>query len=573
MRPGFLAVLIFVIVWCPSVSAEPPQAAQARLIETYGKLPLSFEANQGQAGDEVKFLSRGSGYTLFLSSNDAVLSLNTSPDNGKHDRSTLLRVRFVGTNPAATVLPLNELPGRSNYFIGNNQAQWRTGISTYAKVKYEELYPGIDLVFYGNQRQLEYDFIVAPGADPQRIKLAIEGAEKLQIDPQGDLVLHTSGGEVLLRAPVIYQPGGAGQQPIPGGYVLDGEHQLGFQLSQYDTSKPLVIDPVLVYTTNVGLGGGLAIAVDASGSAYVTGWGVSVAKLNPAGSALVYSTYLHAGGNTRGTGIALDSSGNAYVTGFTDSTDFPTLGPLQATPGGSIDAFVAKLNPAGSLVYSTYLGGGGRDSAADIAVDSSGNAYVTGGADSTNFPTANPLQATLGGSADAFIAKLNATGFALVYSTYFGGGGYDSAAGIAVDSSGNAYVTGATASTNFPTANPLQATLAGPADAFIAKLNATGSALVYSTYLGGSKPGLGGNASNGGFGIAVDISGNAYVIGGTGSTNFPTMNPFQGASGGITDAFVAKLNPAGSALVYSTYLGGEDGETGKDLAVDASGNA
>ncbi|MGB6474111.1 MAG: SBBP repeat-containing protein, partial [Candidatus Sulfotelmatobacter sp.] len=357
---------------------------------------------------------------------------------------------------------------------------------------------------------------------------------------------------------------------------------------------------------------GYGIAVDSSGNAYVTGsthstnfptvnpiqatdngfYNAFIAKLDPSGSALVYSTYLGGSHDDYGYGIAVDSSGSAYVTGSASSTNFPTVNAFQAACGGGgeggcpgyTDAFVAKLNPAGSaLIYSTYMGGSYTDYGTAIAVDSSGDAYVTGFTasyviasvpGSTNFPTANPFQATCGGTAeglgcgDAFVAELNPTGSALVYSTYLGGSAIeDYGYGIAVDSSGNAYVTGATASTDFPVANPLQPTNTGDGDAFVTKVNAAGSALVYSTYLGGSG---GGNFGNG---IAVDSSGNAYVTGYTESAHFPTANPPQGTLGGSFDAFVTKFDPAGSALVYSTYLGGSNDDQGNGIAVDSSGNA
>jgi len=366
--------------------------------------------------------------------------------------------------------------------------------------------------------------------------------------------------------------------------------ELGFEVGAYDASLPLVIDPTLVYSTYLGGSGfdyGSGIAVDSAGNAYVTGQTYStdfptanpfqaarvggpdafVAKLNAAGSALVYSTYLGGNGDDYGRGIAVDAAGNAYVTGETGSTNFPTANPLQASnAGGNYDAFVAKLNAAGSaLVYSTYLGGSDYDYGYGIAVDAAGNAYVTGETFSTNFPTANPLQASNAGGPNAFVAKLNAAGSALVYCTYLGGSGGDSGQGIAVDAAGNAYVTGETGS-NFPTANPFQASNAGGPDAFVARLNATGSALVYSTYLGG-------NGNDHGSAIAVDAAGNAYVTGETFSTNFPTANPLRASNAGGGDVFVAKLNAAGSALVYCTYLGGSSWDYGTGIAVDAAGNA
>ena len=583
---------------------------------SYARLPLAFEANQGQTDGQVKFVSRGSGYTLFLTGTEAVLQLRNADfglrnansanrqgearnpkseiRNPKLERPVTLRTRLVGANPNAEVRGVEELPGKSNYFIGNDPSKWRTNVPNYAKVEYRDVYPGINLVHYGNQRQLEYDFVVSPGADPRQIKFEVDGAERLEIDAAGDLVLHVAGGEVRQHKPIVYQQIAGQRRDIPGRFVFSDQRQVSFEVRGYDASQPLVVDPVLVYSTYLGGSGidpGNAIAVDSAGNAYVTGttsptdfptasplqtasgggYDIFVAKLNAAGSALIYSTYLGGSGYDAGYGIAVDSAGNAYVTGYTTSTNFPTASPLQASFGGGFnDAFVAKLNAAGSaLLYSTYLGGSADDYSYGIAVDSAGNAYVTGYTLSTNFPTASPLQAANAGAADTFVTKVNAAGSALVYSTYLGGSGNDQGLGIAVDSAGNAYVAGYTGSTNFPTASPLQAANGGGGnfDAFVAKLNAAGSALVYSTYLGGSGQDMG-------WGIAVDSAGNAYVTGRTASTNLPTASPLQATNGGggYYDAFVAKLNAAGSALVYSTYLGGSDNDIGHGIAVDSSGN-
>ncbi len=591
---------------CGIRNAKSRIGNRPRVGETYGRLPLSFEANQGQTDSQVKFLSRGRGYTLFLTSTEAVLGLNSpqSPPRTQRIASSAvnLRMKLVGANPTAQVTGLEELPGKSNYFIGNDPSKWRTNVPNYAKVRYQDVYPGVDLVYYGNQRQLEYDFIVAPGADPSAITLAFDGADKLELDAQGDLVLHVAGGQTCLRKPVAYQQVNGLRQQIAGRYLLQGKRQVRFQVAAYDASQPLVIDPVLIYSTYLGGSGneaGMAIAVDAAGNAYVTGYTSSanfptasplqatyaggdafVAKLNAAGNALVYSTYL--GGTTpshptesasdSGSGIAIDSAGNAYITGTTSSTNFPTVNPLQGALAVGIDVFVAKLNAAGNaLLYSTYLGGDRRDFSSGIAVDLAGNAYVTGYTDSGTFPSANPLQGCFGGGVfDAFVAKLNVAGSALVYSTCLGGSSDDRGFSIAVDSAGNAYVTGMTASPEFPLANPLQRTLGGtgvfaqPAfDAFVSKLNPSGSALVYSTYLGG-------NSEDGGQGIAVDSARNAYVTGRTFSTDFPTVSPIRAAPG---SGFVAKINASGSALVYSTYLGDLSGDGGSDIAVDSAGNA
>jgi hypothetical protein len=589
----------------PGSSLRAPQARQ-RVTASYGKLPLHFEANQGQTDERVKFLARGSGYGLFLTSTESVLVLRKAearrPGKGvargeaatakRSSAPEVLQMKLLGADPRAAIEGREELPGKSHYFIGNDPKKWRTDVPQYARVEYKDVYPGVSLTYYGNQSQLEYDFVVSPGGDPGRIRLGIEGAEEIHVDAEGNLVLSLPGGEVVEKAPVVYQEVNGARKAVEGRFVLRGRAEVGFEVGTYEADRPLVLDPVLVYSTYLGGGGGdlgLGIAVDASGNAYITGYTFSfnfptanplqaafgggivdafVAKVNAAGSALVYSTYLGGSGNDNGLGIAVDASGNAYVTGFTSSTNFPTANPLQAAYGGGIyDAFVAKVNAAGSaLVYSTYLGGSGNDNGYGIAVDGSGNAYVTGDTNSTNFPTANPLQAANGGGDDAFVAKVNAAGSALVYSTYLGGSGWEFGQGIGVDTFGNAYVTGLTQSTNFPTANPLQAAFGGGTDAFVAKVNAAGSALVYSTYLGGS-------AGDVGDGIAMDASGNAYVTGYTFSANFPTANPLQAANGGSSDAFVAKLNAAGSALVYSTYLGGSGDDEGVGIAVDASGNA
>jgi hypothetical protein len=585
-RYGFtLAGLLALFV--PGHLLPGPAAPPRPRIENLNKLPLAFERNQGQTSSQVKFLAHGQGYTLFLTSGEAVLALHKASA-----KSGVLRVKLLGANPAPDVSGMDEMPGKSNYFIGNDAKRWHTNVPMYGKVKYKSIYSGIDLVYYGNQRQLEYDLVVAPGADPRRIQLGVRGARKISRSEDGDLVLAMDEGEIRWHKPLAYQMKGGARQEIAAQYVIKGRSRVGFEVAGYDLRKPLFIDP-LIYSTYLGGSGvdyGSGIAVDSSGSAYVTGYTYStnfptanplqpvyggdqdafVAKLNPTGSALIYSTYLGGSGEDYGSGIAVDSSGSAYVTGYTYSTNFPTMNPLQPTNGGFCcsNAFVAKLNPTGSaLVYSTYLGGSGGDGGQGIAVDSSGNAYVTGYTESTNFPTANPLQPVCGGDYDAFVAEINATGSALVYSTYLGGSGDDYGSGIAVDNSGNVYVTGNTDSTNFPTMNPFQPDLAGDTNVFVAKLNPTGSALVYSTYLGG-------NGFDSGIGIALDSSGNAYVTGQTGSTNFPTMNPWQSAyGGGDYDAFVAKLNLTGSALVYSTYLGGSGGEYGSGIAVDGSGNA
>jgi len=592
-----LALLAFLV----GLGIPAAAIAQARVSEAYGKLPLHFEANRGQTHDDVRFLSRGPGYGLYLTAGEAVLVLaRPNPD-------VVLRMSFVGVAPKPRVSGLEELPGKANYFIGNDPAKWQTNVPTYAKVQYRDVYPGIDVVYYGNQRQLEYDFVVAPGADPQRIVLDFKGVERLEIDAQGELLMHAAGGAIRQHKPVIHQDIDGMRREIAGAYVMKSAHQVAFQVAAYDKTRPLVIDPVLSYSTYLGGSGGdegWGIAVDTLGNAYVTGSTSStnfptnlgsfqtafgggyadafVTKLNATGSALVYSTYLGGSGSEGGGfGIAVDSLGNAYVTGGTASTDFPvTPGAFQTALAGGSDAFVTKLDATGSaLLYSTYLGGsGGEGGMFRIAVDSLGNAYVAGHTASTDFPvTVGAFQTAFVGNVAAFVTKLNATGSALFYSTYLGGstiqiGGGDFKEGIAiaVDSLGNAYVAGGTTSNTFPTTpGAFQTTFGGGlADAFATKLNPTGSALLYSTYLGGS-------GYEQAFGIAVDTLGNAYVTGETGSIDFPTtVGAFQTAFGGNSDAFVTKLNATGSALLYSTYLGGGSGyEQAFGIAVDTLGNA
>ena len=656
----FIAVLTFLITFSaqaqqvgtgqPSAKSSVGSASadQVRILDSYGKLPLSFEANHGQADAQVKFLSRTNGYSLFLTGDEAVLTLrgsntNTHPSKiagrdhasppgiaasitgGGGDR--MLRMKLLNANLAAKATGIDELPGTSNYFIGNDPAKWRTNVRTYAKVKYEGIYSGIDLVYYGNQRQLEYDFVVAPGADPRRIALQLRGAKQIHLDGSGHLVLRMRDGEIRWHKPVAYQEKDGTRQEIAAHYAITDKNCVGFVVAQYDPRRTLYIDP-LIYSTYLGGSGyesGKAIAVDGSGNAYVTGITASadfpitsgafqttprgdvdlfVTKLNRTGSALVYSTYLGGSGSAYGggdiaAGIAVDASGNAYVTGTTYSNDFPTTpGAFQTVCGGGSglcggvyagggDGFVTKLNPTGSaLVYSSYLGGSSYDYGEGIAVDSAGDAYVTGGTLSTDFPiTPDAFQTTIAGGGKGFVTKFNTGGSALIYSTFFGGtginyNGRDRGYGIAVDNSGNAYVTGLTESKDFPTTpGAFQSACDGGGwncspNAFVTKFNPRGSGLVYSTFLGGADV-------DWGTGIAVDSSGNAYVTGTTYSRDFPvTSGGFQTTCGGsgnnysnCWDAFVTEINPGGSGLVYSNYLGGSNDDWGINISVDSSGHA
>jgi hypothetical protein len=571
----------------------------AAIQQEYGQLPVSFEVNQGQTDGQVKFLAHGAGYALYLTGSGATLDLRQSTSGGDGSAGqisgTVIDMQFVGANQGASVIGLDKQQTVSNYFVGGDPSQWQTGVANYRQVEYQNLYSGVSAVFYGNQGQLEYDFHIAPGADPNKIQLQIRGADGLSVDGSGNLLIHTSGGDLVEKAPALYQEVGGQRVSVSGHFVLIGSDRVGFAVGTYDASLPLVIDPTLSYSTYLG-GGSFdeanGIAVDGSGNAYVTGVTFSpdfpttagayqtaiegfsdafVTKFSVGGSSLIYSTYLGGNGNDQGVGIALDNAGNAYVTGNTDSTNFPTSpGAFQTAYAGSTDAFVAKLSASGGgLVYSTYLGGSALDEGNAIAVDSSGSVYVTGRTGSADFPTtAGAFQTILAGATDAFVAKLNPSGSALAYSTFLGGSLPDSAYGIAVDAAGNAYVTGQTTSADFPTtAGAFQTVLAGANNAFVAKLNATGSALAYSTYLGGS-------SIDQGSAIAVDGGGNAYVAGFTYSANFPTtMGAFQTTYSGAGAAFVTKVNAAGTGLVYSTYLTGDGADLASGLAIDAAGNA
>ena len=502
-----------------------------------------------------------------------------------------VRMGLEGANPAAAVRGHERQEGRANYLLGG-RSRWRTELPLYAGVEYRDVYPGVSLILYGNGRELEYDFLLAPGARPDSICMSFEGVKSMRVK-EGGLVLETPSGQMRHRRPRIYQQFDGRKVEIPGRFVLRGPRRAGFVVERYDKTRPLVIDPVLVYGTYVGGSGddrAWAIAVDAAGCAYVAGetWSANfprtfnfshsagnldafLIKLNAAGTAVLYATYFGGASRDSARGVAVDAAGNAYVTGSSSSADFPTTsGAYRTSPAGLDDAFVVKLNATGSsLLYATLLGGAGSDLPTGIAVDSSGNAYIAGYTNSLSFPvTTGAFQKNFGGGwQDAFAAKLNASGSGLVYATYLGGQGNDMANGIAVDSLGFAYIGGYTDSSNFPLCNALRASAAGQGDGFVVKLNPAGNGLAYATYLGGTQ-------ADTVTAVAVDANGNAYVTGSTFSRDFPvTAGAFQVAGQGSVDAFVSKLNPQGNALVYSTFVGGEASEEAESIAVDAGGIA
>ena len=636
--------------------SKPPASRHdlASIKKSYAKIPLSFVANDGQADKQVKFTTRGSGYSLALAPTTFTLAV---ADSRNQNEASVLQATLLGGNAAANVTGLERLQTTTNYFIGNDPRKWQTNIPNYAKVKYSSVYPGVDLVFYGNQNLLEYDFIVSPGADANSIALGFAGITDLRVDEKGDLLLRTDAREIRQSKPIVYQQINGARRMIPASYLVKDKQQVAFQIADYDRSQPLVIDPTLAFSTFIGGNGSdraSGIAVDSAGNVYITGDTIStnfpvtpgafqsakapfnfdafVAKLNPAGTALIYSTYFGGANRDSGSDIAIDTAGNAYITGLTDSSDLPvtpgafrttavltdettafvtkfnatgtalvystylapilgtgiavdsagnafiagqanadyptTPGAFQTTSAGSSEAFVTKMNATGTaLIYSTFLGGSGFDAASDIAIDAAGNAYVTGQAQA-GFPvTPGAFQTSFNGVTDAFVTKLNPTGTALIYSTFLGGSGNESTNGIAINDAGNAYVTGFTGSSNFPTTpGAFQTVKSGGDDVFVTALNAAGSGLAYSTFLGG-------DANEFSVRIAVDAAGNASVVGLTGSSNFPTTaDAIQSTYGGNNDAFVTRLNPTGTALVFSTFLGGSAADIGLSVALDAAGS-
>ncbi|MBZ5723441.1 MAG: SBBP repeat-containing protein [Acidobacteriia bacterium] len=569
-----LALCVHPVLTIGAVPSKPG------VVQKYGHLPLAFERNDGQSPSEIEFLARGPGYRIGLGSQGVIIQ----------SRSWRVTTRFAGRGPHIPGAGMQPLSVKSHYLVGNDAAHWRTDIPSFRQVVYRNVYPGIDVVYYGNQGQLEFDLIVAPGADPAQIGMDLEGVEKLWLDAQGRATLRAGGEDVSLHAPRLYQDSANGRKEISGRYVVKGRYRLGFEIGSYDVALPLTIDPVLAYATYLGGSQNdrpYGIAVDGSGCSYIVGetWStdfprvhpmqqfetgdrdVFVAKISADGASLVYATYLGGSSMDSGRAIAVDGSGAAYITGLTRSRDFPTTpGVRKGSLAGQGDVFVAKLNPSGTgLAYSTYVGGAGDDTATSIAVDSAGNAYVAGSTTSLDFPLSHAVQSRFrGGFSDAFVLELNPGGSSLVYSTYLGGGGSDVAQGVAVSAAGETFVVGSTDSSDFPTANPMQSRNAGGSDVFVVRLAAYGSALVYSTYLGGGSMDMG-NA------IAVDATGAAYITGSTISGDFPvTAGAFQTSSGVNYDAFVAKLGPDES-LVYATRLGGGASEEGTAIAVDRSG--
>lgn len=645
----------------PGLFSTPPLPPSG-IRSAFNHMPLSFAALERTPG---AYVSRGSGFSLRVAPQGAEFRVR---DGGGAGKTATVGMELVGADRQAKATPEALLPGRAHFFLGNDPAQWRRNVPTFARVRCPDVYPGVDLVYYGSQQELEYDLVVAPGRDPGVVRWRFSGVSHVALDADGTLRLRTPAGDLRQHRPTVYQERDGKREAVAGKYTLlasaAGLPEVGFAVGPHDATRPLVIDPVLSYSTYLGGTGtdrATALAVDAGGNAYVAGTTTSadfptvsggfqtgpggtgsrgdvfVAKLDPSGSTLLSATYVGGGGGDEPRGIALDGDGNAYVTGNTDSSNFPTANPLYASLRGELDAYLFKLSADGAaLVYSTYLGGQGRDLGLGVAVDAAGRACVVGQTASTNFPTQNAAQPLPGGTQtreDAFVTRFAANGGALiystylggarqemignvggiavdangaayvggstsssdfpvtpgvfdgelggtpgtldgfvtkfspegvpVYSTYLGGGLSDTVAAIAVDGQGEASVTGSTNSLDFPTESPVQEDYGGgDADAFVAKLTADGTGLVYGTYLGG-------DATDNGYALAMDAAGSAYVTGGTFSRNFPIARPLQPPAGNF-DAFLARLSPSGT-LAFSTYLGGASQDTGYGVAVDGNG--
>jgi len=658
-----------VMAAAPAKSEAANPATHARLNAAFAALPLAFEANQGQVDPQVKYVARGNGYKLYLTSGDAVLSFASHSIKGVsrprqimeqrvlgYSRKTKrlirrhaaqnraispavasLRMHLLNSDPKAKIEGQDPLSAKVNYFIGNDPRRWHVGVNEFARVSYRNVYPGVDMTYHGQHEQLEFDFIVAPNASLAPIGLSFAGCQHMTTDDSGNLVLALPVGNLTLHKPVAYQQRDGVRQPVDARFVLKARNQVGFEIGAYDRSRELVIDPSLSYATYIGGDTddeGYGIAVDNAGNSYVTGESDSASGFpggNPpsagadydsfvvkikADGTLGYTTFVGGSGDDLGSGIAVNgTTGAVYVGGITTSTDLPTTtGAPQSTSGSPAgmdcvtgnsttpapctDAFVFELSPTGAVVYVTYLGGNNDDGAFAVALDGSGNAYVTGFTYSSNFPLQSALYAILNNNVlssppfgDAFVAEVNPTGTALVYSTYLGGENDDFGSGIAVDSSGNAFVTGSTASVDFPFTTGAYQTACGTdglcnagsglifSDVFVTELAAGGGSLSYSTYLGGS-------SDDEGLAIALDGSGNIYVTGQTTDDNtnvgdFPIVGGFETMYGNnnntaSSNAFVSELAPLGngtSDLLYSSYLGGSTADVGLGIAVDSVGNA
>ncbi len=612
--------IIFTLVCCLSWLGWPPMAesqdlSAPRVGTSFLKTPFSFEPNVGQADGQVRYLSRGPGYGVFLTPTETILVLqragspsqprsvpvSSTPPHGPIDEATL-RLRFIGmeVNPSPPI-GLDQLPGQSHYFLGKDPAGWHTQVPHYARVVYKGLYPGIDLIHYGRDGKLEYDLVVAPGANPQEILLEIQGAESLTLLPDGALRIETSVGALRQHQPVIYQESDGVKAMIAGGYRLKEGNRVSFEVAAYDPMRPLYIDPVLSYSSYFESDGVYSLALDENENLYLTGAALPslptvnaeqessagfldafVSKFDPTGTTLLYSTFLGGSLDDQGRDIAVDENGNAYVVGITSSSDFPTEKPIQSQNAGSYDVFLAKLVPSGnSLDYSTYLGGVGEDGLLGglaLAIDAprrSGSGdplvvsvYLSGSTNSPDFPTVTAFQPNYGGGVDAFVAKVGNTGSELLFSTFLGGTNSDFGGDVAVDRAapneeGHAYVVGTTFSEDFPVVTPMQPQIGGDSDIFLTKFQPDGSGLIYSTYLGG-------NDAEEGRGVTVNQLDRPYVTGHSESDNFPLERAAQDELAGGLDVVVSRFTTDGTSLRSSTYIGGKGDDLGLGIVLDSN---
>lgn len=596
---------------CASMSALAPPAARegtrgAARPDDRGAaqavgVPIAFEANAGQADAAVRFVSRGGGHVTFLTDDAAVLvwrvpasasGLPAAPPAAPVGRAA--RLTFAGARASVTPEGEEARPGRVSHFIGSDPRAWTAGAPTFGRVRYRDVYPGIDLVWHADRGRVEFDLVVAPGVDPGRIRLRVDGGDPLRVDADGGLVL---GDGARLAPPEVYQDAATGRQAVAGRYVLRGDREVAFAVGPHDAARPLVIDPIVVFSTYLGGTGddaAVRFIADASDNLYVAGTTTSfdfpvlggllhqlpgfracfVTKLDPTASRPLYSTYL-GGGDDRCHGMTVDGPGNVYLTGTTASANFPITpgAPQIAAGGGGGDAFVSKIGPDGSqLLYSTYVGGSGNDIGRSIAIDGAGGVWISGVTTSPNFPRKSAFQSQFRGGTDAFLTRIDTTKGGLdsvVFSTYFGGSGADGGnfvsgvltadGAVAVDGNGNAFLTGSTTSIDLTLLAAIQPQFQGVTDAFIAKFSPTGG-LLFSTYFGGS-------AGDATYGAATDTVGNVYVAGKTDSFDFPFFPLFSTGT-----AFVTKLDPLGR-LVYSSRIGGSLDDSAQAIFVDPFGRA
>ena len=565
-----------------------------------------FIYNQGQVDEQALFYTHAQKYTLWLTPAGLIFDQmenkqirpaekNDSHINKKSALSQDVKRRvssliFHGANPRPNLIPLHPNDYKVNYLIGRDESQWRTNIPTCGAVKYENLYPHIDLKVYSREGRIEYDWIIKPGGIVSDIQFEYRDVDNVDVDSQGNLSVRTNFGEFIHARPNAFQNINGEKIEIAAAFKRKSINTFVFETGSYDSDRTLIIDP-LIYSTYIGGSKsdfGEVVAIDSKGAVYIGGdtystdfptkkpfhaqrkgtRAVFITKIKRTGKKMVYSTYLGGAGLDYARGIAVDSQGNVYIAGWTSSSDFPIKKAFQSEKNGEGgDLFVTKLGPKGNtLIYSTYLGGSTSEQLRDITVNKKGSVYVAGYTESFDYPMKNPIKRNKDGYRDGFVTKFHPKGNKLIYSTYLGGEDTDRINAIAVDKRGSAYVVGQSASSDFPTKNPFQNKLNGYDNAVVCKIDPKGKRLIYSTYLGGS-------CSDYAYGVAVDSEGCAYVIGQVHSTDFPLKNPIQGVKKGVEDAFVTKFNPKGNALVYSTYLGGTDSELGHGIAVDKNGCA